>query len=275
MNKEVFYSYLAHPELLDDRTAADLEAMLVEYPYFQTARMLHLKNLNNQGTISYERELRKNAIWITNRNSLFYLLDKRVLLPVNETEFSEKKLVYSTFESEESIDFVALTEYTSFPETNYGEIATKSNDKNDELEQLIMSGAAQAGTFFDVDDQVNLEEFKSTFKKKKNKSVEVDLVKDEKVTAQTRRSNLIDSFIAEQPRIVPKESAENMLHQAPKNDSDVNSDMMTDTLAQIYIKQGLYEKAIHAYEKLSLKYPEKNSYFAGQIEKIKQIINNQ
>jgi hypothetical protein len=49
--------------------------------------------------------------------------------------------------------------------------------------------------------------------------------------------------------------------------------LMTETLAQIYFNQGYYLRAIHVYEKLSLKFPEKNSYFAAQINKIKQCIS--
>ena len=52
-------------------------------------------------------------------------------------------------------------------------------------------------------------------------------------------------------------------------------ELFTETLAKIYTKQKLYDKAITTYIKLSLKYPEKSVYFANRIEKIKEIINNQ
>lgn len=273
MNKETFYNYLAHPELLDDRSLSDLQAIIGEYPYFQSARMLLLKNLNNQGTISYERELRTNAVWITNRNRLFYLLDKRVLLPLNDEDCEHQP---AAFNESATIDFTQLSELTDFDSLTPSPKKQEAFDKNDELELLIMSGAAQAGTFFDVGDQVDLEDFKNTFKKKKTAG-RVSEKKDEpSKPEQNRRNALIDSFILEQPRIVPKPDKKIAESDSlPEPEPLLNPDMITDTLAQIYIKQGFYDKAIHAYEKLSLKYPKKNSYFAGQIQKIKQIINNQ
>jgi DNA-binding SARP family transcriptional activator len=52
-------------------------------------------------------------------------------------------------------------------------------------------------------------------------------------------------------------------------------DLASEKLIKVYIQQGYHQKAIEAYEKLSLKYPEKSDYFAEQIEKIKQTINQQ
>lgn len=50
-------------------------------------------------------------------------------------------------------------------------------------------------------------------------------------------------------------------------------DLMTVTLANIYADQGHLEKAIKAFEKLQLKYPEKRSYFAGRIKEIQIQLN--
>jgi hypothetical protein len=55
----------------------------------------------------------------------------------------------------------------------------------------------------------------------------------------------------------------------------IAEEMITETLAKVYLRQGLYDEALKSYEKLILKFPEKNSYFAGQIENIKKLISKE
>jgi hypothetical protein len=94
----------------------------------------------------------------------------------------------------------------------------------------------------------------------------------EKKEQPSAGNSLIDKFIEQNPKIIPspiKGAIEDMSSESIKE----HESFFTDTLAKIYIKQGNYAKAIFAYEKLSLKYPEKSTYFAGQISEIKKLIS--
>jgi hypothetical protein len=92
---------------------------------------------------------------------------------------------------------------------------------------------------------------------------------------QNEKIDLIDKFLSDDPRIKPKPISDVEQPDISLSSTEEHEDFITDTLAKIYLKQGSFLKAIAAYEKLSLKFPEKSTYFASQIEEIKNNINTQ
>ena len=87
---------------------------------------------------------------------------------------------------------------------------------------------------------------------------------------RSNETNSIDKFISKKPKL-KVEVNENESNNY-KADNLINQEgYMTETLAKLYLNQKNYEKAIQSYKILILKFPEKNSYFADQIKKIKSL----
>lgn len=81
--------------------------------------------------------------------------------------------------------------------------------------------------------------------------------------------DLIDEFIKNSPKI--KINNDYDVKSSFKTDQKIKDELITETLAKIYVKQEKFNKAIKAYEILSLKYPKKSSFFADQINDIKKL----
>jgi len=101
----------------------------------------------------------------------------------------------------------------------------------------------------------------------------------ESETGEGTGNSLIDNFLMSEPgsirRILGDDNNvgnEKRIDIIEKSDEE-NEELITETLASIYLQQKNYEKALAAYKKLSLKYPEKSIYFATQIEEIEKLKN--
>ncbi|MCR9067076.1 MAG: hypothetical protein NXI00_24135, partial [Cytophagales bacterium] len=92
-------------------------------------------------------------------------------------------------------------------------------------------------------------------------------------TEEESKEKIIDEFISTSPKISKADKSKLASEEDKEDLSDKSSrfqaDIGTEYLAEIYVEQGKIERAISIYEKLSLKFPEKKSYFVARIEELK------
>ena len=98
---------------------------------------------------------------------------------------------------------------------------------------------------------------------------------------EEEQANLVATPIHEHetnpsPAVLPKTTGRDQenTEQSASSESSNDDTFFTESLAKIYIKQRRYEKALQIIKKLSLKYPEKNIYFADQIRFLEKLIIN-
>ena len=94
MNITEFTSLLQHSNAISKEQTIAIEDILKSYPYFQAARIIHLKGLKNQHSFTYNKELKITAAYTTNRTVLFDFITKNSLdfetETLNEEETSQE-----------------------------------------------------------------------------------------------------------------------------------------------------------------------------------------
>jgi hypothetical protein len=102
-----------------------------------------------------------------------------------------------------------------------------------------------------------------------NLSTEVNTLPAKRRANRQRTLELIDKFIENESDLAIKPvMTEGKSVDISKPSVSDDSEIVSETLAQIYLKQGNKQKAIRIYQKLMLKFPEKSSYFESLLRNL-------
>lgn len=94
-------------------------------------------------------------------------------------------------------------------------------------------------------------------------------------TIEYDSDDLIENFLKRgtEAEIITLE--ETSVEEAATEAQEVSeNELLTETLAKIYIRQGKYERALRILKQINLEYPKKSGYFAQQINFLEKLIRN-
>ena len=248
-----------HPERLGKDTLYELRSLLARYPYYQPARLLLLKNLYLLHDPTFDEELRRAAVYVTERQRLFDLIESP----------------HYQLRDDQSAEHEAAKH-----ESSEHESSEEDAPEGDRTAALIDSFLDQLPG---EEDEETKPQGQPVVKRKPTPAdATIDYVAylmeagDEapQETPQLKGQELIDDFINKEKG---KISLQDETEYEPEEETveDEGSSYFTETLARIYIKQGRYSKALEIIQRLYLEYPKKNRYFADQIRFLQKLILNE
>lgn len=238
MTVEDVFKLMQNPGNMNRETAIKLKELVEEYPYFQTAQLLYLKNLQKIKDFSFPPELRKSAVCIPDRKVLYCYIEKEKFESFDFDAYNHNNSSQLTT-SFSMIEFFLSAEVE--PE--------KKEEKGKKKEALVST------------DYISILQNES---EGENKDI-----------LPMKHQETIDSFLEKDKQSPVKIKLPEEQHPASGIPTIwEKKDFFGETLAKVYIKQKKYEKALLIIQNLSLQNPEKSAYFAIQIEELKKLIIN-
>lgn len=284
MDVSTFFQYIENPSLLNNSSEAALMELCKKYPFTSTLQLLYTKNLQNTEHISLDEQLKIAAAYSTDRKTLYSLLQ-------NKKQQRISTISDSTIASESQTHVEDKKNYSlaQNTETTVTEKENKENEKKQPIPQtkeldfleeqylqeaLINSAYAIEETNSETENQDNPTNSEIDVTTQLSFFDWLHTIESGKLTETKKHSN-VDLVINQLENIEFTEPHHKAVFFKPsemaKKSVTENDELITETLAHIYFLQGNYQKALNAYKKLSLKYPEKSIYFATQIKEIEKI----
>ncbi|MFT5103677.1 MAG: hypothetical protein ACI86C_001337 [Candidatus Latescibacterota bacterium] len=302
MNTTNYTSLLAHPQNISKEGLSDLTNVIAKYPYFQSAHALQLKGLHKDSSFLYNDALKLTAAYTADRDILFEYITSKTFI---QNEISQVIIEHDASTADLEVISENISEEISFEiDQQLKEELKKANAilspelfqrKQASIEDIIENSSDTNDTTFeenlDIEAPLAFTE-KDTYSfsawlkltqakpiartdsEIQKKTSEENSSKNSNQEAKNRKFNLIERFIQDRPKILPKKKSDKQENVAPPH-THGSATLMTETLARVYAQQKNYLKAIQAYKILILKNPEKSGFFADQIRAVQQLIDTE
>lgn len=303
MNVDEFTFLLQHPsEVKTPVQTRQLEEVLKEYPYFQAAHALHLKGLKNLNSFKYNNALKVTAAHTSDRDVLFDFITSPEFLAntiadtitgkaetIKEHEVIAEEVLADPGKEAQMIadsDDHPLPQSVRDADTILDPSLFKSKDPDIDktiTEQRVKAEkelALGSPLDFTQEERYSFSEWlQLTSLQKIDRSgiVKKEVIEETEEaevspepSQREKNFDRIDKFIETNPKIRPADEKAEQIDISASLKIDKN-ELMTETLARVYLEQKKYKKAIQAYKILRLKYPEKSSFFADRISAVKKL----
>ena len=236
MNREKFDKFIENYDSNNEIFVSQMALLIEKYPYFQLPRFFLTKSLKDQNKNGLDMALNQLALYTANRGLL-------------------KQKIESKVKSTKKVKDTKSLNTTKKTQNNLQALAKEKKLKSQSIKKVRFSKDLKL-SFLDW--------IKYT---EENQNIQIQ--ESKKLEPLKNKLSIIDRFIEADPKISPMEKNEPI--ESLINGDFNSEELMTESLAKILLRQKKYKKAIKAYKILSLKYPEKNVFFAGQIQKIKKL----
>ena len=230
-------------EHLQELTVDELKGMTESFPYSSILHLLYTKKLKTSLHIGYRDALMHTSLFFNQPQWLAYQMHDDAEIGVfrnNNVERSEEALKEEQADEKNATEAIETTD-TSIPEEEKLEIPI---DPYHTVDYFASQGI-----------KLSKEEQKDELSKKV-----------QSFTAWLRTMKRLQPA----PETTTYKNIEEIFGNQHEEKTEDKNEVFTEAMAEVYLKQGMREKAIDIYHKLSLQNPANHHIFAARIQQIKE-----
>lgn len=261
MNEKSFSDLIENYDTNDETLVSKMAVFIEKYPYFQLPRFIYTKSLIDQNKDPSNTALNQLSLYTSDRAVLKNGIESPFTFTTKSNDLIEKSNTTVEDKVDKEVEISETIERDIILHKEPSEATIPSTDKT-------TAGEKPASDVADLKMSFTEWVVYTTDNEYTEQTVDIKEEENEKQPLSDKLP-IIDRFIAADPKIAPVEkgATNNIVNQG----DFYSEELMTETLAKLLVKQKKYKKAIKAYKILSLKYPEKNVFFAGRIQDIKNL----